>query len=515
MRGMSDAANSLDLQQENTRLKAQLAKHQRQLQNKDQRIRQLEEAILSLRHKQYGASSELNHQQAGLFDEPEADQDLEPALAAEEETSIEIAAHTRQRKPRVSLPPELPRQDMVYDLPDDQKVCPHDHTPLKLMGEQVHEQLDIVPAKIQVLRHIRKQYACPCCKGYIATAPKPKQPIEKSIASPGLLSHIALSKYADGLPLYRQTQMFKRIGVELDRTNLANWMVKAGELIQPLINLLQDKLHEQPVIHMDETVIQVLKEDGKTAQSQSYMWVQASVEQHSSPVVLFHYAPSRSQAVPVMLLSDYHHQTIMVDGYEGYQAACDQNQLTRLGCWAHARRKFVEAQRTQAKGKTGKPDQALAYITKLYRIEKSLKAQQATPEQIDQQRQEHAKPILEQLKRWLTKRLGHSPPKSAIGKALHYLDRQWPRLVGYLEDGLYPIDNNRAERAIRPFVIGRKNWLFSQSTQGAKASANLYSLIETAKANELNLYDYLKHVFTELPNAETVEDIEVLLPWRV
>jgi len=169
---------------------------------------------------------------------------------------------------------------------------------------------------------------------------------------------VALSKYADGLPLYRQTQMFKRIGVELDRTNLANWMIKTGTLIQPLINLLQDKLHEQPVIHMDETVVQVLNEKGKTAQRQSYMWVQASIQTHSRSVVLFHYAPTRSQSVPEELLADYQHQSIMVDGYEGYQSVCGQNQLIRLGCWAHARRKFIEAQRAQPKGKTGKADQS-------------------------------------------------------------------------------------------------------------------------------------------------------------
>ena len=169
----------------------------------------------------------------------------------------------------------------------------------------------------------------------------------------------------------------------------------------------------------------------------------------------------------------------------------------------------------QARGKTGKADQALAYIGQLYRIEKRLRENKASTGQIYEQRQQRAKPIVEQLRRWLSKSLGQSPPKSAIGKALHYLDHQWSRLVGYLEDGNYPMDNKRAENAIRPFVIGRKNGLFSNSVKGAKASANLYSLIETAKANDLNLYDYLKRVLTELPNANTVESIEALLPWNV
>ena len=184
-----------------------------------------------------------------------------------------------------------------------------------------------------------------------------------------------------------------------------------------------------------------------------------------------------------------------------------------MGCWAHARRRFVEAQRLQRKGKTGKPDQALAWIGKLYAIERSLK--EAQPEARYEARQHQAKPVLDQLRNWLDKTLPHTPPKTALGKALSYLDNQWPRLVGYLEDGRYPIDNNRAENAIRPFVIGRKNWLFSQSMRGAQASANLYGLIETAKANGIDPMNYLMKVFTELPKATSVDDIAALLPANV
>ncbi len=203
----------------------------------------------------------------------------------------------------------------------------------------------------------------------------------------------------------------------------------------------------------------------------------------------------------------------MVDGYEGYQKACNDYGIERLGCWAHARRKFVDAQKLQAKGKTGKPDQAIAYIQKLYRIEAAIK--DSPPDQRYQIRQQQAKPLLDNIEQWLHKSLPNVPPKTALGKALQYLHNQWPRLIRYVEDGRYPIDNNRAENAIRPFAIGRKNWMFSTSQAGAKASANLYSLVETAKANGLNPYDYLKHVFQVLPNAESVEAIETLLPWKV
>jgi transposase len=231
--------------------------------------------------------------------------------------------------------------------------------------------LDIEPAKIKVLRHRRKKYACPCCEKHMVTAAKPAQPIEKSLAAPGLLAYVAVSKYCDALPLYRQIAIFKRIGIELDRTTLANWMMKMGALVQPLINRLSELINEQTVLHMDETPLQVLNEPDKTAQSKSYMWVMATT-QASKPMVLYHYSASRSGDTPKTLLPDFS-GALMVDGYEGYAAVCNSNQLIRLGCWAHARRKFIDAQRQQPKGKAGKADVALGFIQKLYRIEKLSK----------------------------------------------------------------------------------------------------------------------------------------------
>ena len=253
-----------------------------------------------------------------------------------------------------------------------------------------------------------------------------------------------------------------------------------------------------------------MPEPNKTAQSKSYMWVMTNTGERS--VCVFHYAVNRSQSVPLELLS-HDNTALILDGYEGYQKACDEYDIKRLGCWAHARRKFKEAQDVQPKGKTGKADQGLAFIQKLYAIEKRIKDD--PPDKRYQVRQDEAKPILKKLKDWMDKSLLTVPPKTAIGKALVYLNNQWDRLIGYVEDGSYPIDNNAAERAIRPFAIGRKNWMFSKSQAGAKASANLYSLIETAKANHLNTYDYLQIVFKELPNAQSVEDVEALLPWNV
>ena len=483
-----------------------------QVAEKSQRIAQLEDMLKQARQQRFGSSSEKQSpDQLGIFDEAEAtlDDQLESIIVDEPEAAV--AKAPTPRKKRQSIPEHLPRVEVFHDLPESEKLCPHDGTALTRIGEETHEQLDIIPAKIQCLRHIRAKYACPCCEQHLITASKPKQPIEKSIAAPGLLAYISVSKYCDGLPLYRQIDMFKRIGVELDRTSLANWMIHCGELVQSLINRIEETLQALPVLHMDETPVQVLKEPDKTAQSKSYMWVMSSPKSCAVPAVLFHYSPSRSGDIPKLLLNDFN-GALMVDGYEGYQPTCTDNHLTRLGCWAHARRKFMDAKKLQPKGKVGKADQALSFIQKLYVIEKNNK--EKSSRERHQARQLESRPIIDKLKKWLDKALANTPPKSSLGKAASYLNKQWPRLIGYLDDGNYPIDNNRAENSIRPFVIGRKNWLFSASQKGATASANLYSLIETAKLNGIEPFAYLNHIYTHLPNAESVDDIDALLPWN-
>lgn len=488
------------LQAENDALRAQLERQQA-------RIQQLEEALRSVMQRQYGASSEQSPGQTSLFDEPEADTDEEVAS----EPAVPVAGHQRRRARGPRISPDLPRVDVIHDLDPSERVCAEHGCELTPMGEETSEQLQFIPAQVQVTRHICRKYTCQQCEGHVVTARKPPQPIPKSMATASLLAWIVVSKYMDALPLYRQCEIFKRIGFEVDRTTLANWMISCGRLIQPLINLMREHALRQPYVHMDETTVQVLAEPGRTPQSKSYMWV-TTAGPPGERVALFDYRPSRSAATAKELLGDYT-GSLMVDGYEGYQPACATNSIRRLGCWAHARRKFVEAQRLQAKGKTGKPDQALALINKLYVIERSLK-------DVDTQarhdaRQAQSRPVLDELRAWLQKTLPGTPPKTALGKALNYLHNQWSRLIGYVEHGDYPIDNNRAENAIRPFVVGRKNWLFSQSTRGAEASANLYSLIETARANDLEPMRYLMRVFEELPKTQSVADVEALLPGRL
>lgn len=500
-RAESLACINTQLLRENERIKAQVFALQEQLH-------------LAIA-KRYAASSEkASPDQIRLFNEAEAAVEVMAAEQEDEHTpdvGNNASAVARPKRGRQPLPAHLPRIEVIHELPESERFCDLDGAPLAVIGNVTSEQLDIVPATIRVVRHVRTQYACACGR-CIKLAPLPGQPIPKSLAAPGLLAHITVSKYQDALPLYRQEQILQRIGVDLPRATLANWMIQAGILVQPLINLLRDRLLAYDIIQMDETTVQVLKEPNKTAQSKSYLWLQRGGPP-DQPVLLYDYDPGRGAGVPKRLLEGFA-GTLQTDGYDGYNAVVAVNHLTHLGCFAHARRKFDEAIKAQGRQpRPGLSHQGLALIQKLYGVEKA--ARTATPEERYIYRIQHARPILDQLRTWLNDSLPQVPPQTATGKALNYLHNEWDKLIRYLDDGRLEIDNNRAENAIRPFVIGRKNWLFSDSVRGVKASANLYSLIETAKANGLEPYAYLRRVFAELPRAETVEDFEALLPGNI
>lgn len=492
-----EAARNEQLTTENQRYQAQV-------------VTLTEQLNLALARRYAASSEKLSPDQIALFDEAELVGAVEPDSdvgdSADEE--VTVAAHKRQKRGRKPLPAHLPRIDVVHELPESERCCEHDGKLLSEIGEVVSEQLDIVPAKIQVIRHIRKKYACDCGE-CIKTASLPAQPIPRSLASPGLLAHVTVSKYQDALPLYRQQTILERIGIDLPRATLANWMIRAGNLVQPLVNLLEDRLLSDDIVQMDETTVQVLKESGRKAQSKSYLWLMRGGPP-GQKVVRFHYDPGRGAGVAKRLLDGFTGY-LQTDGYDGYNAVVAANDLVHVGCWAHARRRFSDAVKAQGrKRKRGKAHRGLALIQKLYRVERQAK--KLTPEKRYEHRQRHARPLLDELRTWLDQSLPQVPPTSATGKALHYLHKEWSKLVRYLDDGRLEIDNNLAENAIRPFVLGRKNWLFSDSVKGVKASANLYSLIETAKANGLEPYAYLRYVFTELPKADTVEAIEALLP---
>ena len=479
------------------------------------RMQALFEQLVLSRRRQFGRSSEALSAQFRLFDEADA-------LGAQTTEADELAPIptvqppvSAPRKPaargkRQPLPVELPRIDIVHEVPEAERTCACG-TPMVQIGEDVSEQLDIIPMQVRVLRHVRKRYACPGGETAPVTAPVPAQVLPKSNASGDLLAMLLTVKYVDGLPLARFEHVLARSGVTVPRQTLARWVIGTARALQPIHNLLRDHLLASAVIHMDETTVQVLKEAGKSAESKSYMWVQTGGPPER-PVVIYDYDASRSGQVPLRLLEGWQGH-LMTDGYEGYNAVGRGDGVEHLVCWAHARRGFVEAAKVQGKGKRGRADEAIALIGKLYRIEREC--QSGADAQRLAARQAHSLPVLVQLRAWLDKTRPQVVPSLALGKALAYLDKYWSKLTRYVERGDLPIDNNRCENAIRPFVVGRKNWLFSNTPAGAHASALIYSLVETAKANGREPYTWLRTVLRELPRASTVEDYEALLPWNL
>lgn len=472
------------------------------------RIVHLEEENALLRQRLFGRKSEqttdLATPQLALFNEAES-----IAEPVGEDVEEEVVAPAKRRGKRKPLPADLLRIEVIHELPEHELTCAcgcRKH----VIGEEVSEQLEIVPMQIRVIKHVRKVYGCRDCETAPVTADKPAQLIEKSMASPSVLAMLLTTKYVDGLPPHRFEKVLGRHGIDIPRQTLARWVIQCGEHFQPLLNLMRDSLLASRVIHCDETRVQVLKEPDREPSSQSWMWVQTGGPP-DKPVILFDYSTSRSQEVPTRLLDGYCGY-LMTDDYAGYNALGAQDGVERLGCWAHARRKFVEAQKVQPKGKTGRADIALKLISKLYGIEIAFK--ESSDEGRKNGRQDLSLKVMSELKAWMEKTLPYMTTQNALGKAVTYLANNWSKLERYVEQGYLPIDNNTAERAIRPFVIGRKNWLFSDTPKGATASAQLYSLVETAKANGQEPYAWLRHALERLPQASSLEDYEALLPWN-
>ncbi|HCG6791060.1 TPA: IS66 family transposase, partial [Vibrio parahaemolyticus] len=455
--------------------------------------------------KRSEALKPYNEAQGDLFNEAECE-----AAKAEEEV-VTTTTTTKRRGKRQPLPQDLPREILVLDLDEYDKQCSCCQHTLHKIGEDRSEKLEFTPAVLKVLEVVRPKYACRRCEQKAETSrihqqPAPESIIPKSFATESLLANIILGKYQYALPLYRQETLFSQAGIELSRTTMARWVIQVSEKFKPLYQALKKHLLEQVVVQADETPLNVLKED-----KQCYMWLYCSGA--DSPegtlpgmknIVLFDYQNSRARACPVDFLGDYSGY-LQSDGYGAYDGL---TQVTNVGCFAHARRKFMDAKKLQGKGKSGKADVALAKIQKLYALESRLKLTSA--EESWSERQSSAKPMLDDFYDWLTsQKVIESSP---LGKAIKYTLGQWPKLIRYVEDGHLSIDNNRAERAIKSLVIGRKNWLFANNPNGADASALLYSIIETAKANGLILYDYMVKCMKELAKPEP--DINSLLPWN-
>ncbi|NNK96935.1 MAG: IS66 family transposase [Desulfobacterales bacterium] len=479
----------------------------------------LREQMRKLFDRLFGRTSEKlfgGSPQLLLFDMPEVD----PEADTETEEKVAIEAHSRKKPGRKPLPENLPRVEVLHDIEEDEKICGCGAA-LERIGEEVSEKLDIIPAIIRVIRHIRPKYGCRCCEGIeddgptVKIAPVPPQIIPKGIASGGLLAHILTAKFDDALPFYRQEKQFARLGVELGRATMCNWAMKAADACKPLLELLSQEIRSGPLINIDETTVQVLCEPGRPPTTKSYMWIFRGGDP-DKPSLLYRYAPTRSGKIASSFVNGYE-GAVQTDGYVGYNFLDAHESIVHLGCWAHARRSFMDAAKagSSKSKKSGSVDVALGYIKKLYGIEKRAKAQQLNAEQLVAVRYKEVKPLLDKFRKWLEKKSLQVVPKSLLGKAVSYTLDQWPRLVGYLNVGDATPDNNLAENAIRPFVVGRKNWLFAGTPEGAEASAALYSLIETAKANGLDTYKYLRYLFENLPLAESEKDYRNLLPQQL
>ena len=497
-----------------------------QLERRNQVLEQnnevLTEQIALWQKKFFGRKSEKYSEaellQSRLFD-PLPDE-LEESQESED-SEIEVRTHRRRRPVRTELPDNLPTVDVVHDIREDQKRCGCG-AELKRIGEEVSKKLDIIPAKFRVIRHIRPKYACCKCEGSgdeehpaVRIAPPPAQIIPKGIPTAGFLAYIVTAKYCDAIPLYRQEKQFSRIGIDISRSSLCGWVLEAAEKCTPLIELMLDHIRAGPMIEMDETTVQVLKEMSRPDTSKSYMWVMCGgAPEH--PVLLYRYHPTRSKEVAKVYLNGYHGY-LKTDGYSGYDEVGRSDQIIHVGCWAHARRKFDEA--SAATKKTGAAEKGIAFIGKLYRAERELRLQldrkEIGPDDFVRIRRERVQPVLESFRKWLESKVSTVLPSTLLGKAVAYTLNQWPKLERYLEQAYLTPDTNRVENAIRPFCVGKRNWLFSGSPRGAHAGATLYSLIETARANGIEPYRYLRHIFEQIPLVEGPEALENFLPYKI
>ena len=491
------------------------------------RVELLMEALRLARHKQFGASSEksedtLTEQLSFLFNEAEV---FSAAEKAEESVAV-VAAHKRHKKNEYTLdaiPEGIPVEQVEHRLESEDLICPQCGNTMPEIGKEVVRTLEIIPAQTVVREDIYYTYACKnCsenadegCETPIAKAPRKKNIIPGSFASPEAIAHIMTQKFVMGSPLYRQEQEINRKGIQLSRQTMSNWILRATEdYLAPVYEQLHKELLARDVLHADETTLQVLHEPGKTPQSESYMWLYRTSGDTDKQIVLYEYQPGRGAKHPKEFLAGYKGY-LHTDGYAGYHNL--PGEITIVGCWAHLRRKFDEAVKSLPKGKAkgSSASQGLAYCNLLFAIEQGLAEKNATAEERYKERLEQAKPVLDAMFVWANSRT--ALPKSALGKALTYLKEQWPYLVNYLKDGRLEISNNRAERSIKPFVIDRKNFLFANTPKGATGSAIMFSLIQTAIENGLDPYRYLTWLLrtantADLTDAQAVQN---LLPWNV
>jgi len=492
----------------------------------------LVEEVQWLKSQLFGRSSEkstadVSPDQRMLFNEAEV---LAAIAAADEKSGTQsVDAHERHAKSgRKAIPEKFPRKQVIHDIPESEKICPLDGTPLVRIGEEISEQYEYTPPKLIVLQHVRPKYASGCGHSGVKIAPVALQLLPKSMASPSLLAHITTAKFVDGLPLTRQSKQFERLGLSIGAGTMGVWMnTIGGEKVVPIINLMNEAMLEEPYIHCDETPLQVLKSH-KAPSSEHYMWVRAAGPP-GRRMILFDYVANRNTEALMTLLTGPDGQysgKLISDGLKIYDGLAEAWKLEHFGCLSHCRRYYVTAEKV-GQSPTGRTLARVVirdFIGALYGVERHIKALRERREQAGQVfgldevlqiRQEKAVPIAAAFKRWLDDVGPGVTPTSALGKAIAYSLSQWPKLIRYLDHPEMPPDNNRVENAIRPFAVGRAAWMFCDTQGGARASANLYSLVSSAQANGMEPLEYLSHLYTQLPAATTVEQFEALLPWNV
>ena len=488
------------LQVENAGLKSLITRHEEREKRYESEIEWLKEALITMKRARFGPRKERwESQEQGVLVFNEAE--VEAQKPEPDEQEVEVQGFQRKRGKRNPLPSHLPREIVVVELPENERFTEQGE-PLKVVGKEVSEKFFFEPAQMKVIEYHRYRYGVDAGDP-IKTAPPVPSIIPKGIVTPSLLANIVTKKYADGLPLYRQEEIWQRQEIDLSRSSMGRWIVQAAEACMPVWNVLEERLLSDPYVSCDETHTQVLKEKDRAPESKSWMWVRATPAR-KQPIVLFDYDPHRSGEVAKRLFLDYR-GFLQADGYGAYNRLAKQEGVIRIGCNMHGRRGFSDANKG-AKAGQGLASQALKYYQLLYDIEEKAKSM-SWPER-KAYRDLHAVPIWDEMKAWADKQ--RVPCKSLIGEALVYFLGQYPLLRGYLQDGCLNIDNGFTERMIRKFAIGRNNWLFSDTPEGAHASALFYSFVVTAKINRANPYQVLKTLFEKIPTARSLEDYEAL-----
>lgn len=492
------------LQQEIARLTALLGQ-------RDNTIQNLQHQLHLFRTARFGRKSEkdvVSEQLSLQFDEAVALSDVNVPDAPETET----ITYTRGKKGtgRKALPSSLPYIEKIHDLNDDEKQCSCGCA-LTHIDDEITEQLDVVPQMTFRVIHIRKKYACKGCEETIRLAKLPKQPINKGIAAPGLLAAVIDSKFNRHMPLYRQEAMFAESKISITRGTLSNWLIKSAQLLTPLVKLMEADIHNYNIAYADETSLQVLKEKDRLPTQKSFMWLFIGGPPDKRAFV-YQYHPTRAHQIAFDFFADFQGY-VHADCYQAYVVLGQQEHIHHVACWAHARRYFTDI--TKNHKKEGLAHQIVKLIGKLYLIERELKDKQSSPAIIFMKRVTESRLILLEIKKLLDDAQLKALSKSPLGTAVFYSLNHWEDLNMYLYDGRLEIDNNRAERAIKPFVIGRKNWLFHGNDIGARAGSILFSLIETCKQNKIEVFSWLKYVLTHIHQAETMEQLEKLLPYNI